>query len=68
MWLASLQEDGKTADALGEEILRKAILANVPDIEQIEAEYQRGRDALNNTAKERLKIKTETKHEDELPD
>lgn len=54
MWLASVQDDGKTADGIGEEMLRRAILSSFPDIEQIEAEYQKGRALLNDQAKASL--------------
>jgi len=58
MWLASLNDDGRTADALGEEMLRGAILSKFPNIEQIEHDYQNGRAKLNDEAKGKLQLES----------
>lgn len=52
-WLASL-DDGQTADGLGEQLLRAAILMKYPKIEEAEATYHAARKKLNEAAKESL--------------
>lgn len=52
-WLASL-DDGQTADGLGEQLLRAAILMKYPKIEEAEATYHAARKKLNDAAKESL--------------
>jgi hypothetical protein len=61
-WLQWMAQAGATeesgiavADAIADQILIKALLQMYPNIEAIEAEYQKGRKALNDRAKELLK-------------
>lgn len=51
-WLAEMrsEEGSHTADSVAEEILRQAITANVPNIDEVEADYCRARQKLDREA------------------
>lgn len=52
-WLAEMRsQDGEsqTADSIAEDILRRAITANIPNIEEVEGEYWNGRQKLDKEA------------------
>jgi len=56
-WLADMRMDESpniTADAVAEELLRKAIMAQLPDIEAVEAEYWKIRRKLDADAVAKL--------------
>lgn len=53
-WMATMQED-QTADSVAEEMLRNAILAQMPNIETVEADYWKVRKKLDDESVEKLK-------------
>jgi hypothetical protein len=59
-WLAELDPDMNSADAVAECILRAHILAKCPNIEQLETDYWTARNKLDSETVNKLKAQTET--------
>lgn len=53
-WMAEMRGE-TTADGMAEELLRNAILSQLPDIESVEGEYWAARHKLDSEAVEKLK-------------
>lgn len=56
--MAELDSDMKNADTVAEHILRSAIMARIPNIEQLEADYWSARNKLDSETVNKLKAQT----------